>query len=133
MNIVQIFHEDDIKISSSRSDILINMDKIYLNRIIVNLITNAKQAKSDDRALRIHIKIEQINRKVKISVQDNGIGIAEDMYERIFEPNFTSKSSGKGLGLSMVKKMVTDYQGEISLRSEIGVGTSFIITLPASV
>ena len=90
-------------------------------------------ARSDDRALRIHIKIEQINRKVKISVQDNGIGIAEDMYERIFEPNFTSKSSGKGLGLSMVKKMVTDYQGEISLRSEIGVGTSFIIIFPASV
>ena len=66
-------------------------------------------------------------------MQDNGIGIAEDMYERIFEPNFTSKNSRKGLELSMVKKMVTDYQGEISLRSEIGVGTSFIIIFPASV
>jgi signal transduction histidine kinase len=67
-----------------------------------------------------------------ISVQDNGIGIPENMYERIFEPNFTSKNSGMGLGLSMVRKMIEDYKGEISVKSEVGKGSTFTITLPTN-
>ncbi|MDR6159809.1 signal transduction histidine kinase [Chryseobacterium sp. SLBN-27] len=67
-----------------------------------------------------------------ISVQDNGIGIPENIYERIFEPNFTSKNSGMGLGLSMVRKMVEDYKGEITVKSEVGKGSTFTITLPTN-
>jgi signal transduction histidine kinase len=54
------------------------------------------------------------------------------MFERIFEPNFTSKNSGMGLGLSMVRKMVEDYRGQISLQSEIGKGSTFTITFPVN-
>jgi len=60
------------------------------------------------------------------------VGIPENIYERIFEPNFTSKNSGMGLGLSMVRKMVEDYKGEITVKSEVGKGTTFTITLPTN-
>lgn len=132
-SILHIFGGDHIFIHSNKDQIMINMDKIYLNRMITNLITNSKQAESPERELLINVDIEQIHKKVKISVEDNGIGIEEDQFEKIFEPNFTSKSSGMGLGLSMVKKMVEDYKGEIVVSSEIGYGAKFTITLPTNV
>jgi len=131
-DILRVFNDDLIFIHSNKSNIMINMDRIYLSRIITNLVTNAQQAQSDERNLLVNVDIEQHQRKVVISVQDNGIGIAENMFERIFEPNFTSKNSGMGLGLSMVRKMVEDYKGQINVKSELGKGSTFIITLPTN-
>jgi two-component system nitrogen regulation sensor histidine kinase NtrY len=131
-DILRVFNDDSIFIHANKSDIMINMDRIYLSRIITNLVTNARQAESDDRKLMINVDIEQHQRRVTISVQDNGIGIPENIYERIFEPNFTSKNSGMGLGLSMVRKMVEDYKGEIIVKSEVGKGSTFTITLPTN-
>ena len=131
-DILRVFNDDQIFVHSNKGNIMMNMDKIYLSRIITNLVTNAKQAQSDYRKLLINVDIEQHHRKVVISIQDNGVGITEDMYERIFEPNFTSKSSGMGLGLSMVRKMVEDYKGQIIVKSELGKGSTFIITLPTN-
>jgi signal transduction histidine kinase len=131
-DILRVFNDDQIFVHSNKSNIMITMDRVFLSRIITNLVTNAKQAQSDDRDLLVNVDIEQHQRRVIISVQDNGIGIPEDMYEKIFEPNFTSKNSGMGLGLSMVRKMVEDYKGEISVRSEVGKGSTFMITLPTN-
>lgn len=131
-DILRVFNDDSIFIHSNKSNIMISMDRIYLSRIITNLVTNAKQAQSDERKLIINVDVEQHQRRVIVSVQDNGIGIPENMYERIFEPNFTSKSSGMGLGLSMVRKMIEDYKGEIVVKSEVGKGSTFIITLPTN-
>ncbi|MCW3160304.1 sensor histidine kinase [Chryseobacterium oryctis] len=131
-DILRVFNNESIFMHSNKNNIMINMDRIYLSRIITNLVTNAKQAESDDRKLIINVDVEQHHRRVIISVQDNGIGIPENMYERIFEPNFTSKSSGMGLGLSMVRKMIEDYKGEITVKSEVGKGSVFTITLPTN-
>ncbi|CAD7808868.1 Sensor protein ZraS [Chryseobacterium aquaeductus] len=131
-DILRVFNDDQIFVHSNKSNVMINMDRIYLSRIITNLVTNAKQAQSDDRDLLVNVDIEQHQRKVIISVQDNGVGIAENMYDRIFEPNFTSKNSGMGLGLSMVRKMVEDYKGQITVKSEVRKGSTFIITLPTN-
>ncbi|MBB4807633.1 signal transduction histidine kinase [Chryseobacterium defluvii] len=131
-DILRVFNDDSIFLHTNKNNIMINMDRIYLSRIITNLVTNAKQAQSDERKLIINVDVEQHQRRVMISVQDNGIGIPESIYERIFEPNFTSKSSGMGLGLSMVRKMVEDYKGEISVKSEVGKGSTFTITLPTN-
>ena len=60
------------------------------------------------------------------------MGIPPETLERIYEPNFTTKNSGMGLGLTMVKKMVDDYKGEIHAKSEIGKGTKFILNLPTN-
>ncbi|WP_370897577.1 sensor histidine kinase [Chryseobacterium gossypii] len=131
-DILRVFNDESIFMHSNKTNIMINMDRIYLSRIITNLVTNAKQAQSDERKLIINVDVEQHQRRVMISVQDNGIGIPENMFERIFEPNFTSKTSGMGLGLSMVRKMVEDYKGEISVKSEVGKGSTFTITLPTN-
>ena len=111
---------------------MVEMDKIYLSRIITNLVANARQAKHDDRDNIINLDVEQRQKRVIITVDDNGTGIPEELYDRIFEPNFTSKTSGTGLGLTMVRKMVEDYKGEISVKSELGKGSTFTISLPTN-
>ncbi len=67
---------------------------------------------------------------VKISVADNGIGIADDFIDKIFEPKFTTKSSGMGLGLGMVKNIVETYGGSIDFTSQPGKGTVFTAIFP---
>lgn len=131
-SILRIFNNDRIFVHANKENIMIHMDKIYLNRIITNLVTNAKQALEDTKDPIINIDIELIQKKIMISVEDNGIGIPSEMQERIFEPNFTSKNSGMGLGLTMVRKMVEDYGGTITVKSEIGKGSKFTISLPAN-
>ena len=129
-NIINIFSDEKIYFHSNKENILIEMDKIYLSRIITNLVSNARQATDDERENTINVDVEQRHKRIIITVNDNGVGIPEENYNRIFEPNFTSKSSGMGLGLTMVRKMVEDYKGEISVSSEVGVGTTFTISLP---
>lgn len=129
-NIINIFSDEKIYFHSNKDKIMVEMDKIYLSRIITNLVSNARQASDDQRENIINVDVEQRQKRIIITVEDNGVGIKEEHYGRIFEPNFTSKSSGMGLGLTMVRKMVEDYKGEISVKSEIGKGTAFTISLP---
>ena len=131
-NIINIFSDEKIYFHANNDNIMINMDKIYLSRIITNLVANARQAKDEDRENIINVDVEQRQKRIIITVEDNGTGIPEDLYDRIFEPNFTSKTSGTGLGLTMVRKMVEDYKGEISIKSELGKGSTFTIFLPSN-
>lgn len=66
----------------------------------------------------------------KITVSDNGIGITEENKSKIFEPKFTTKTSGMGLGLAMVKNIVETYEGSITFTSQSGSGTTFTVTFP---
>ena len=67
---------------------------------------------------------------VKITIQDNGVGISDDNKLKVFEPKFTTKTSGMGLGLAMVKNIVETYNGNITFISEKGKGTTFTVTFP---
>lgn len=131
--ILYIFNDENVHVHASQPSIVVNMDRIYLTRMITNLVNNAIQAKEEGRKSIINVDIESINKKINISVEDNGTGIPEEMHEQIFEPNFTSKNSGMGLGLTMVKKMILDYDGEISVKSEIGKGTRFTLSFPSKI
>lgn len=131
-SIIRIFNDDNVFVHANRDDIQVKMDRIYLNRIVTNLITNARQAADDNRRSIINVDLEQIQKRITISVEDNGVGIPEEMFERIFEPNFTSKNSGMGLGLTMVRRMVEEYKGEIHVKSELGKFSRFIVTLPTN-
>ena len=131
-NIINVFSDEKIYFHANKENIMIDMDKIYLSRIITNLVSNARQARDEERESIVNVDIEQRQKRIIITVHDNGVGIPEDLYDRIFEPNFTSKTSGTGLGLTMVRKMVEDYKGEISVQSEIGKGTTFTILLPSN-
>ena len=67
-----------------------------------------------------------------ISVSDNGCGIAEDQGDKIFEPRFTTKTKGMGLGLAMVKNIIDGFGGKVWYNSKLGVGTTFYVSLPLS-
>jgi nitrogen fixation/metabolism regulation signal transduction histidine kinase len=105
------------------------VDKEQWTRVIHNLVKNAVQSIPEDRERDILITAAKADNKAMISVQDNGGGIPEDMQQKVFEPNFTTKSSGMGLGLAMVKNLVISFGGAIGFDTS-EKGTTFIIVLP---
>ena len=95
-----------------------------------NLIKNAQQAIPKNREGILKITAEAGNNKMTITFSDNGNGIPDDVKEKIFQPNFTTKSSGMGLGLAIVKNIITNSKGKIWFTTEKGKGTTFFIELP---
>lgn len=122
----EIFNKNDIQFSSEKEKIIILFDRTQLIRVITNLIKNAQQANA--ATIKIHIK--NLNKQVEITVSDNGDGINEEHQQKIFEPNFTTKNSGMGLGLAMVKNIIDTYKGNITFASTKNKGTIFTVTLP---
>jgi nitrogen fixation/metabolism regulation signal transduction histidine kinase len=104
------------------------VDPDYLRRMLNNLYKNAVQAIEEKGVVETFIC--QTDSGVDIEVRDNGHGIPPERLERIFSPNFTTKSAGMGLGLSMVRNMVELSGGSVRVVSEVGKGTSFFISLP---
>jgi signal transduction histidine kinase len=105
-------------------------DKEQFSRAIINLVKNAMQAIPEGRKGRICIEIRNEKKSALVRVTDNGRGIDDDFKERIFVPNFTTKSSGTGLGLAITKSIVDNFNGEIWFESEPGTATSFYIRIP---
>ena len=94
------------------------------------MIKNAVQAMPEDHHGRISVIARREGSRARIEVRDNGTGIPEEARERIFTPSFTTKSSGMGLGLAMVKRMVEQAGGRVWFESEAGEGTRFLVELP---
>jgi len=132
---VKDFGDHKIRYSFSGPDSLILQgDETHFNSIFTNLILNARDAlleiEKEDK--KIHVSIETTekdgNPQIQIKVQDNGPGIPESHLSEIFEPFFSTKpSSGTGLGLGIVKRLVQLYGGRIEIESEPGFGTSFTV------
>ena len=111
--------------------IIVHADRDQLLRSFNNLIKNAIEAKVMGREFLITIRIEILSpSKVLILFQDNGKGIEKAVQSRIFQPNFTTKSSGTGLGLALVKKAIETIGGEITYKTKAFIGTKFYILLP---
>jgi signal transduction histidine kinase len=113
-----------------KEPVMINADKTHINRLFTNLIQNAMQAVPDDRSPHITITEKLTEEKVLITIKDNGTGIPASMKSKIFTPNFTTKSSGTGLGLAMCKGIVEQSKGGIWFETEEGKGTIFYVELP---
>jgi PAS domain S-box-containing protein len=107
---------------------LISFDEPHLKQAILNLIKNALAAMSNGG--RLGIKTRVVEGELLIEVSDTGVGIPEENFSKIFDPYFTTKESGSGLGLTLVFKIVREHQGEITLRSREGEGACFTIALP---
>ena len=110
--------------------VLINADRTHINRLFTNLIQNAIQAVPEDKIAIIEVEEELGGNKILVKVKDNGLGIAEDMRSKIFTPNFTTKTSGTGLGLAMCKGIVEQCKGEIWFQTIAGEGSTFYVELP---
>ncbi len=116
------------KLESNTDKIIIYLDPEQIEQVFINLFTNAIDAMSGEGNLAV--KTEMRNTIVKIRVSDTGRGMSRDTLDKIFEPFFTTKDKGTGLGLAIVFNIIQKHNGEISVESEEGKGTTFIITLP---
>ncbi|HAM10416.1 MAG: hypothetical protein A2X04_04800 [Bacteroidetes bacterium GWF2_41_9] len=112
------------------SKVIVFADREHLNGIFSNLIKNAIQSIPQGKLGVVGIKMEIKGNKVTVAISDNGTGIPEDIRMKMFTPNFTTKSSGMGLGLSIVRKYVENAGGTIWFESESDKGTIFFVELP---
>jgi signal transduction histidine kinase len=105
-------------------------DKSQLMRVFTNLIENAKQAVPQGTICYIAVESKVVDGYAQVSVNDNGMGISPEAQKKIFQPYFTTKTSGTGLGLTMSKKIVEFWKGDIWFETTVGKGTTFFIKLP---
>ena len=110
--------------------VMIEADRTHINRLFTNLVLNALQSIPENTMARISINESLKDSNVIIEIADNGMGIAEDIRSKIFTPNFTTKTSGTGLGLAMCKRMVEQAKGEIWFETNADNGTTFFVQLP---
>lgn len=127
---LDIFHESYISYHPEKKEIITFLDKIQLTRIVTNLVTNAIHALENTDDPQILVSVTEEGSNVLINVRDNGMGIEKSDSSKIFEPKFTTKSSGMGLGLPMVKNIVEAYSGSITVKSKVNEGTVFSVSLP---
>ncbi len=106
----------------------IKTDPILLQRVLTNLVNNAIQAMPNGGKLDITSLIKENN--LVINVSDTGVGIPEEIKPKLFEPMFTTKAKGQGLGLAVAKRLVKSLDGTITFKSKVGEGTKFTIELP---
>ncbi len=111
-------------------EIYVSADKSHLLRVLNNLIKNAIQAIPASRRGVLDIKLDTDDEKAIIQVVDNGKGISPEMREKVFYPNFTTKTSGTGLGLAISKNIIESFGGRIYFETEENTGTTFYFELP---
>jgi len=129
-NALRIFNQNTIHFSTTNPEIYTFFDRTQLIRIITNLVKNAIQACQQCENPEIHVKIEESQEKVILKIEDNGEGIPDEHKNRIFEPKFTTKSSGMGLGLGIIKQIIENYKGKIYFESVLHQGTTFTVEIP---
>jgi two-component system, NtrC family, sensor kinase len=111
------------------------MEKLYLDdnqieQVFINILLNALQAVEDNGMVTVQTAVDPEQKKMHVEISDNGCGIAGDHMKKIFEPFFSTKANGTGLGLAVSYGIVENHQGSIRIFSELGKGTRFIIEFP---
>jgi nitrogen fixation/metabolism regulation signal transduction histidine kinase len=127
---LDIFTEDYIYYFPKEEIIMAELDKTQLIRIVTNLVKNATQALETVENKKIEVTVSEKTAAIIIVIADNGKGIDDADKDKIFEPKFTTKSSGMGLGLPMIKNIIETYNGTITFTTEINKGSVFKIILP---
>lgn len=128
---LEIFNENFLYFKPEKEEILTVMDRTQLIRVITNLVKNAIQSiPEENKNPFVEIEVYQESETIIIKVKDNGSGIADENKAYVFEPKFTTKTSGMGLGLGIIKKIIENYHGTITFKSELHVGTEFMVSLP---
>ncbi|WP_297300569.1 ATP-binding protein [uncultured Brachyspira sp.] len=123
----------NIDIKFDKNNLILKLDEKYIKQSLINIIQNAIDAMSenkDDNKKYIYITLKTIDNYAVISIKDTGIGMKEDTINKIFEPYFTTKRHGTGLGLTNVVRIIEAHNGNITIESEYGKGSEFIIKLP---
>jgi len=127
---LDIFSENYIVFQATEKEIIANFDRTQLIRVITNLVKNGIQAMPEGQTPKIEVNVFSTKKDVIITVADNGGGVIEQNIDKVFEPKFTTKSSGMGLGLPMVKNIVETYNGSITFTTQKDIGTTFKVIFP---
>lgn len=131
---LEIFYEDYVDFISSEKEIYTSFDRTQLTRIVTNLVKNAIQSIPENQEFKsVVVEILKEDANFILKVSDNGIGISSENQAYIFEPKFTTKNSGMGLGLAIIKKIIENYNGSITFESEEEKGTLFTVKLPIKI
>ena len=128
----QEFPEEIECVRELHSGIVLQIDREYMRRVIFNVITNAIQAlqEEDSKGNRITVESVKSGEQLELRFIDTGPGIPDEIREKIFEPLFSTKSFGVGLGVPIVKNIMEEHQGEVKFQSEADKGTVVTLTLP---
>jgi signal transduction histidine kinase len=111
-------------------EVRVFIDKEQFSRAFLNLVKNGIQSIPADQKGEIRISVETDESTALIKISDNGTGISQEAQENLFQPNFTTKTSGMGLGLSIVKNIVDNFGGKIWYTTEFDEGTTFYVEIP---
>ncbi len=132
--VVQLFinnyEQVQIKFFGEAQEVFAYADSEQLVQVFNNLLKNAIQAIPENRKGIIEINLKQTDGQVIIEFSDNGTGIEDDAHEKLFNPNFTTKTTGMGLGLAIAKNIIELTGGMISFTTKVNVGSTFIVKLP---
>ena len=122
-----------VDLSGVQEELYISADRKQMTQVFSNLLKNAFEAQeySGTIYIRSNLVRKGNNRYCRIQVQDTGRGISKENYDKVFNPYFTTKSTGTGLGLPIIERIIFDHKGEIWFETEEGVGTTFFVDLPA--
>lgn len=112
-----------ITVESFESDMALNIDSDQIRQALLNLVRNAKESMPNGGA--ITLIAESLSQEIKISVRDNGVGIEKTELDRIFDPFFSTKQTGTGLGLALVQQIIQEHGGRLAVQSSPGSGTQF--------
>ncbi len=132
-NSSEVHDGHEIVVDVPASELWYEADEGQIKQIVWNLATNGLRAMPDGGQLRLIGGIEPSSEGVVLTVRDQGIGIPAEELDALFQPFHGSFAKGSGLGLAIVHRLVTDYNGEIQVSSQPGVGTSVSVRLPARV
>ncbi len=127
---LDIFTENYITFNADEKKIIATFDRTQLIRVVTNLVKNAIQSIPEGRTPKIDVNVFSKNGDVVFTVSDNGNGVTEENISKVFEPKFTTKTSGMGLGLPMIKNIIEAYGGSITFTSKENEGTIFKVTFP---
>jgi two-component system, NtrC family, sensor kinase len=107
------------------------IDAAQLRQCLINLVRNATEALSGKGGGTVILRTRRAGDRIEIDVEDDGPGIAPDVLSRMFDPFFSTKKEGSGLGLALTQQIVKDHGGDLAVNSTVGRGTTFTVSVPA--
>ena len=135
-NVYELFRNEraDVRVTLTQPDeqFVVHADRSHVMRVVNNILKNAIQAIPDERPGNVGAALlyDREDNRITVRIEDDGVGITDEMRDKVFVPNFTTKSRGTGLGLAISKKIIENAGGRIYFTTEVGVGTVFNIELP---
>ena len=126
------FHLRHVRVKKQLDKVIekVYLDENQIEQVFINILLNALHAVDDNGIVTVKTAVDREKKRVHVEISDNGCGIAAEHMKKLFDPFFSTKANGSGLGLAVSYGIIENHQGEIRVSSEQGKGTRFMIELP---